>query len=130
MKVLIWVLGYLVMTLVYALTYGIFANAGRFMQWAEALLYLVVWILVSKALCKKWDKHKVSKDEAQVAQNLSELGMTKEEYIKANVPESYLELCEFYRGKPFELEPYLKTLLEDRKISKVAYNILMNEYKK
>lgn len=58
MKVLIWVLSYLAMTLVYTLSYGILANAGSFILWLEALLYLVAWIWISKALCRRWDKHR------------------------------------------------------------------------
>lgn len=52
------------------------------------------------------------------------------EDIKANVPESIHKICEFYRGKPLELEPYLQTLVKKKTIDKTTYKILFDEYSK
>ena len=130
MKVLIWILGYLVMTLIYILTASTpLAKAGGIFATVEAILFLAIWIFASRKLCQLWDKRKSAKAKEQAVKAISDLGMTTSEYIKANVPESYLKTCEFYRGKPFELEPYLKTLLKDKRITKDVYEILWDEYK-
>ena len=39
MKILIWVGGYLLMSLIYTLTYGIFAGTGTYVQFIEAVVY-------------------------------------------------------------------------------------------
>lgn len=57
-------------------------------------------------------------------------GMSKEEYIKANVPAKYLEACERYRGRPMALETYLLPFVKSGAISKVIYQLLLDEYSK
>ena len=121
MKILIWVLGYLVMTLVYILTYGILANAGSFIQWVESLLYLVAWILISITLCKKWDKHKIKiKAEKE--------GTSEIEFVKREIPSSLRNLCEDQRGNKVALESLLDNCVKNGTISRTEAVLLLEEY--
>lgn len=57
-------------------------------------------------------------------------GLTVKEVIISDIPPKYLEICEYYKGKPLELEPCLKSWVKAKTITKEAYYILLEEYSK
>lgn len=111
MKILIWVLGYAVMTIIYILTAGVFANAGSFVLWLESVAYLVAWIWVSIVLCKKWDEHRGVKSLEKI-------------------PVSVIKDVQQYRGKPTELSAFLKGHLKNKRITKAQAKYLYKSYSK
>lgn len=128
MKIIIWIFSYLAMTLIHTLTYGFLANANSFVQFAEALLCLVAWILLSKTLCKQWDKHKINKIMKDINQKAESKGLTTDEYIKSEIPTSCFEIAEQYRGCPIELNAYLKDLVKSGKITKKQSIYMYQEF--
>ena len=121
MKALIWtgcIIGSLVATIIFNV---ILQPFGLRLGWKSYSLAIATGASLAAFLCKK----KVRKS---VEKKLEEEGVTSDEYIMKHVPEKNLEMCEFYRGKSEELESYLKTLLEDGKITKEAYVILFEKY--
>ena len=121
MKALIWagcILASLVATIIVD---AILKPFGLRLGWGVRGLVFVAGIAFAGFLCRKRFRKSVEK-------KLAKEGMTPAEYIMKNVPQKHLERCEFYKGKTSELESYLKTLVEDGKIPKDAYAILMEMY--
>lgn len=123
MKFLIWIGGYLLMTLVYVLTYGIFASAGAFILWLEAIVYLSVWIIVSKKLCKNWDIRVVEKEAHSK-------GLSIRQYIVSIVPPSLIYTCEKLKDNLPALKDNLKKCVEANTIPKRISVVLLEMYKK
>lgn len=121
MKALIWtgcILGSLVVTIICD---AILKPFGLRLGWWLRGLVFTAGVVLAGYLCRKRFRKSIEK-------KLAKEGMTPAEYIMKNVSQKHLEMCEFYRGKNSELEPYLKTLAEDGQIPKDAYGILMEMY--
>lgn len=115
MKILIWVLGYAVMTLLALLThYGLYF-CGAFdkvnFSWLIDTLYLVAWIRASVELCRVWDSHKMGK-------------------CSSAIPVSCLREAEKYRGRTTELNAFIRSCLKSKKITKEQAKYLEKEYSK
>lgn len=128
MKVLIWFGCFFVMALVQTVLKG----GGIGLGFVPTFLLYFITFFIAKKLCNVYDEHGSAKKEPKGATKkvkaIAESGMSTEEYIKANVPQSYLEVCERYRGKRIALESYLFPLVKNKSISKETYIILLDKY--
>ena len=121
MKALIWIGGYFAMTLVYTLTYGILPTNG-FVSWLESVIYLVIWIIASVVLCRKWDI-RVVKKEAQ------KKGLSTEQYITEIVPHDLIEFCETNKGNPSAIRTHLANCARNGIIKRYVVSYLVEFYK-
>ena len=127
MKVLIWFGCFFVMGAIQTVFKGIGISLGAILT---VILYSLTFF-AAKKLCNIYDDNRVVKKRNKIDKaNFDKSGMSKEEYIKANVPVTYLEACERYRGRPMSLETYLLPLVKSGSISKVIYQLLLDEYSK
>lgn len=117
MKVLIWFSTILIITTINLLI----GYATGFMG-GSIPLYLACYF-TARALCKKWDKFKISR-------KASNEGLTSIQYIKDKVPTLLFRECEDIRENEEELKAVLKRNVKDRKISNVYADIIYDEYMK
>lgn len=94
------------------------------------LLVFVPWFLLTYIFCKVWDKRRENKRRNELVSRANAEGLTVEEYIYKDIPEKCIEMCKYYVNNCnyAELKTYLSTCLEDGKISKESYKLLMNKY--
>jgi len=129
MKALIWIIGYLVMTLIYVLTYGVTAKAGTLAQFIEAVLFLAAWIVVSKAMCKKIDQKKQQKTVNAIKAKAAAEGVSDIEIVTRDIPSPVKSICEEHRGNEVALKSFLDNCVQIGQISKAQAMLLLEEYK-
>ena len=122
MKFLIWCGGYLIMTGLYTLTYGIIPPTNNFLLWLEACVYFIAWILISKKLCKKWDKKTVEKEAFAK-------GMSIRQYVASVVPSEIIAFCEAHKGDSSVIKRFLEKYVNAREIPKRIALVLLEIYK-
>ena len=115
MKVLIWVAWFVVVTLL-QMTLGLLIGYG----FGYLLLYIILFF-PARALCRKCDEHVLSK-------KIVKSGMSTIEYIKQNSEQSFIDHFEKNRGRIVELTSTLQQAVKDKYITKLEYNILLQEY--
>lgn len=123
MKFLIWFLSGLLLFILNSMV----AKATGF--GLGYILMPVLWIFVSILLCRVYDNHRSKKRIKKITSKAEAEGMTAKEYIYKDVPQRCIEGCESNRGKPKELDYWLKYCVENGKISKEARIYLFEEYK-
>lgn len=126
MRVLIWFLCFSVLSVLIL----VLKSAGIVLGGIPTVILYVITGCVAGALSKALYNKRKNKNQKQIEKKLSKEGLSAAEYLEKNVPESVLEICEFYRGKPLELEPYLASCVKTKKINKEVYKILLYEYSK
>ena len=129
MKVLIWMGSFLIAFLVSVVIDLLLMPFGIRQGWIiRTLIVVALPIFIAKKLCEMYDSKHTSKVKNKVDKEIEKSGMTKEEYIKANVPALCIEVCERCRGRRVYLESSLLPFLKDKKISKKLYMFLLEEY--
>jgi uncharacterized membrane protein YeaQ/YmgE (transglycosylase-associated protein family) len=119
-------LGYLIAALFCRFVLGSVLNSlGAIPALVASLIFL--WIMKSSA--KKLDESMHNDKMSRIAAKAKTEGMELREYIYKDVPQSCIGMCEYCRGKPEELDRFLKNCLSDKRISRDAYYYLYEEYK-
>ena len=71
---------------------------------------------------------KYRKNQKDFEQKAEEKGLTVDECIKSEIPGPCLEIAELYRGRPKELEAFLKDCVNTGKITKEQSLFLYREF--
>lgn len=86
-----------------------------------SVLFYIIWFYSARAMCKAWDKHRITK-KAEKA-NISPF-----EYIKGEIPKEILVNCEENRGSYDRLKEELKDYAKEKQITRAYADILLDEY--
>ena len=138
MKILIWVIGYIVMTLLHIvippmteiLSVDRYSLSYSFVGFIDAVIYLLVWIFVSITLCKKWDASKANKQLLELKQKAESQGLTIDDVMRKEIPDCIFDFAEQDKGFPDDLSKRLRGYVKQGLINKVQAEYLFELYSK